>query len=76
MLALLEQTGLVAFEVTEVGEVFGFARGKDGNAVRGGEDPGLFPIAGTIPTMPPVATAVSDGRVACAIDVEFWIELT
>lgn len=48
----------------------------EGNAVSGGEDPGLFPTAGTIPTMPPLATVVeSEGGAACAIVVEFWIEL-
>lgn len=49
-------------EVTGVGEVFGFAAGMEGKAVSGGEEPGSFPTAGTIPTMPPLASAVdSDG---------------
>lgn len=40
----------------------GFATGMEGNAVSGGDDPGLLPMAGTIPTMPPLVTAVdSDG---------------
>lgn len=59
---LLAGTGIVPFDAAGVGEVFGFAAGMEGNAVSGGEDPGLFPTAGTIPTIPPLATAVdSDG---------------
>lgn len=42
----------------------------------GGEDPGLFPTAGTIPTMPPLAAVVDpDGWAACAVDVEFCTEI-
>lgn len=50
--------GTVLFEAAGVGELFGFAAGIEGKAVSGGDEPGLLPTAGTIPTMPPLATAV------------------
>lgn len=49
---------IVPFEAKGVGELSGFAAGMDGNAVSGGDEPGLFPTAGTIPTMPLPATSV------------------
>jgi hypothetical protein len=59
-LTLVPLTGLgaVPFEGASVGELFGFAAGMEGNSVSGGDEPGLLPTAGTIPTMPLLATAV------------------
>ena len=64
-------------EAAGVGELFGFAAGMEGKAVRGGDKSGSLPTAGTIPTIPPLAAAVDrdDDCTACAIDVEFWFEV-
>jgi hypothetical protein len=55
--ALPEGRGAVPFEAAGVGELLGFAAGMEGKAVRGGEEPGSLPTAGTMPTIPPLAAA-------------------
>lgn len=60
-LALLVGIGIAPFDAAGVGEVFGFAVGMEGNAVSGGEEPGLLPMAGTMPTIPDTAEAAGLG---------------